>query len=158
MTQRRPCVSCRCSGTGYSSTKNYLGYQIIQLRHSLEKFVMSGSACVHVNVLAAEEYACAAWCMHVCAYVYMCAYVCTCICGDIKDTTLSMQLYHPVSSSAGLHLHLCMHTFELIFLQGDMHVSENASIYMHTLSLHLCSKMLRKKHAYAAMCLFRLVH
>ncbi len=47
-------------------------------------------------------------------------HVCALISGEIKDIVF-----------AGLHLHLCMHTFKSLFLQGDMHMLENASIYMH---------------------------
>ncbi len=93
-----------------------------------------------------QPYAYSGLCIDAEAAACMCAW----ISGEIKDIIF-----------AGLHLHLCMHTFKSLFLQGDMHVLENASIYMHTYftaSLQLCSKMFIKEHAYAAICLFWLVY
>ncbi len=57
---------------------------------------------MHVNAVATEVYACARMYAHMFACVRMCVL-----------STLSMQLYH--CGSASLHLHLCMHAFEIIF-------------------------------------------
>ncbi len=47
-------------------------------------------------------------------------------------STLSMQLYHTVSGSASLHvhLHLCMHAFELIFFARG-HACVRKSKHLH---------------------------